>query len=158
MVRMVKLTEDHITKAQNTPLDATENPVFTDGGHPSPEVAPAAPASGDGWTPSAFDDPALEEADPNKPLSEKQREWTGLLIGVFKASATTLDIVGSPVTLDESEAEQLAECWGDVLGHYQDLQDGTRKGDIAKAVAETSIITGSKLKQLKAQRNESAND
>lgn len=156
MERMVNesISAEMIERAQNVPLEALDNPTFTDGGQPSPEAAPAAPASGDGWAPSAYEDPALDGADPNKSLQEKQREWRGLLLGVFRATSTSLKIVDAPVGFDDSEVEQLAECWGDVLGHYQDLTDGTRKGDVAKAIAETSIIGGSKLKELKAQRDE----
>lgn len=147
------VTEEQIQKAKHIPLDALgDDAVFVDGAGPGSDASPS--AGGDGWSPSAYEDPALEGEMPEKSLEEKQHEWRGLLKGVFGATGKTLDIVKAPVTLEDAEAQQLAEVWGDVLGHYYNLQDGTRKGDIAKAVAETTVIAGSKLKQIKAAKNE----
>lgn len=147
----MQIDQETLSKARGIPLEATgEGAQFVDAPAREGGEASADTAGGHGGSlaPPAHEDPALDGA-PQQSLEEKQREWRGVMLGVLKATSTTLDIIDAPVDLTSAEAEQLAEAWGDALGHFYEIRDGTKKGDVAKAVAETTVIGTAKLKQIR---------
>jgi len=144
----MQIDQETLSKARGIPLEATgEGAQFVDA-HARAEGDGAGADPPKSLSPGAAEDPALDGA-PDQTLEEKQREWRGVMLGVLKATSTTLDIIDAPVDLTSAEAEQLAEAWGDALGHFYEIRDGTKKGDVAKAVAETTVIGTAKLKQIR---------
>jgi len=133
--------QEKLDRAAQISLQGEEDPSF---------VAPPEKSPG-GVSPSPGEDPALEGRG-ERPLEQRQEDWRGLALGVFSATGTTMEIFDVGATLTDAEVQQLASAWGDCLGHFYDIKDGSKKGDIADAASTSVMIGAKKLKQIKAKK------